>query len=251
MGVDKILASKVALVTGASRGIGRAGALILGAAGAQIIINYQGNTQAAQETLSLLQEAGGAGEIMQADVASAGQVDDMVKYIMERFGRLDILINNAGITRDGLMLRMKDEDWEQVISTNLTGAFYCTRAAARPMMKQRSGRIVNISSVVGLSGNAGQVNYASAKAGIIGLTKASAKELSSRGITVNAIAPGFIQTDMTDRLSDEVKAELSSRIPLGRLGSPADIANLVLFLAGPYSEYITGQVIAVDGGMTM
>jgi 3-oxoacyl-[acyl-carrier protein] reductase len=251
MGVGKLLAEKIALVTGASRGIGRACALKLGACGAKVIVNYQGNAQAAEETLTLLTEAGGTGEVFKADVASAEQVDGMVKYIIERYGRLDILINNAGITRDGLLLRMKDEDWEQVISTNLTGAFYCTRTAARPMMKQRSGKIINISSVVGLSGNAGQVNYAAAKAGIIGVTKSAAKELSSRGITVNAVAPGLIQTDMTAKLSEDVKTELASRIPLGRLGSPEDIANLVLFLAGPFSDYITGQVIAVDGGMTM
>jgi 3-oxoacyl-[acyl-carrier protein] reductase len=251
MGVDKLLAEKIALVTGASRGIGRACALKLGACGAKVIVNYQGNAQAAEETLTLLTEAGGAGEIFKADVASAEQVDGMVKYIIERYGRLDILVNNAGITRDGLLLRMKDEDWEQVISTNLTGAFHCTRAAARPMMKQRSGTIINISSVVGISGNAGQVNYAAAKAGLIGVTKSAAKELSSRGITVNAVAPGFIQTDMTAKLSADVKAEMSARIPLGRLGSPEDIADLVLFLAGPSAGYITGQVIAVDGGMTM
>ncbi|PKM89286.1 MAG: beta-ketoacyl-ACP reductase [Firmicutes bacterium HGW-Firmicutes-12] len=245
------LENQVALVTGASRGIGRQAALKLAGEGAKVIINYQGNDEAAKETLDLVCEMGGSGELAKADVTSSEQVEELIKKIMDRYGKIDILINNAGITRDGLLMRMKDEDWEKVISTNLTGVFNCTRAVVRPMMKQRSGRIINISSVVGISGNAGQVNYSAAKAGIIGLTKSTAKELASRGIMVNAIAPGFIRTDMTDKLTEEVKAEITSRIPVGRLGNPDDIANLILFLAGPYSDYITGQVIAVDGGMTM
>lgn len=245
------LENKVALVTGASRGIGRAAVLQLAGQGAKVIINYQGNDDAAQQTLKLVQEIGGQGELAKADVTSSEKVEVLVKNIIDKYGRIDILVNNAGITRDTLLMRMKDEDWEQVILTNLTGVFNCTRAVVRPMMKQRSGKIINISSVVGISGNAGQANYAAAKAGIIGLTKSTAKELASRGIMVNAIAPGFIKTEMTDKLSDEVKAEIANRIPVGRLGKPEDIANLVLFLAGPLSDYITGQVIAVDGGMTM
>lgn len=248
---NKSLENKVALVTGASRGIGRAAVLQLAGQGAKVIINYQGNEDAAQQTLKMVQEIGGQGELAKADVTSSEKVEVLVKDILDKYGKIDILVNNAGITRDTLLMRMKDEDWEQVIRTNLTGVFNCTRAVVRPMMKQRSGKIINISSVVGISGNAGQANYSAAKAGIIGLTKSTAKELASRGIMVNAIAPGFIKTEMTDKLSDEVKTEIANRIPVGRLGKPEDIANLVLFLAGPLSDYITGQVIAVDGGMTM
>jgi 3-oxoacyl-[acyl-carrier protein] reductase len=251
MTFEKSLVDMVALVTGASRGIGRSAVLKLAGAGAKVIINYQGNEEAAQETLRLVNEIGGSGKLIKADVTNSEQVDALIKNTMDSYGRIDILVNNAGITRDGLLMRMKDEDWEKVINTNLTGVFNCTRAVVRPMMKQRSGKIINISSVVGINGNTGQVNYSAAKAGIIGLTKSTAKELASRGIMVNAIAPGFIRTDMTDKLTEDAKTEIASRIPLGRLGNPDDIANLITFLAGPYSDYITGQVIAVDGGMSM
>jgi 3-oxoacyl-[acyl-carrier protein] reductase len=251
MTFEKSLVDMVALVTGASRGIGRSAVLKLAGAGAKVIINYQGNEEAAQETLRLVNEIGGSGKLVKADVTNSEQVDALIKNTMDSYGRIDILVNNAGITRDGLLMRMKDEDWEKVINTNLTGVFNCTRAVVRPMMKQRSGKIINISSVVGINGNLGQVNYSAAKAGIIGLTKSTAKELASRGIMVNAIAPGFIRTDMTDKLTEDAKTEIASRIPLGRLGNPDDIANLITFLAGPYSDYITGQVIAVDGGMSM
>jgi len=245
------LQGKVALVTGASRGIGRAIAVALAKAGAKVAVNYQGNQKAAQETLSLIEAAGGEGFCYQADISKPDQVEAMVKELMARYSWIDILVNNAGITRDGLLLRMKDEDWSQVIDTNLTGVFNCCRAVAKPMMKQRSGRIINISSVVGLMGNAGQVNYAAAKAGLIGLTKSLAKELASRAIMVNAVAPGYITTDMTEQIAEETKRQLAERIPAGRLGNPEDVANLVLFLAGDGASYITGQVIAVDGGMVM
>lgn len=248
---NRVLEDKVALVTGASRGIGRAIALSLAWAGAVVIINYQGNEQAAREVLAELEKTGARAEIYKADVSSSQQVEKMIKDILTKYGRIDILVNNAGITRDGLIIRMKDEDWSQVIETDLTGVFNCVRSVAKPMMKQRSGKIINIASVVGVMGNAGQINYASAKAGVIGLTKSTAKELASRGIMVNAVAPGYIVTDMTEKLADSAREELGERIPLGRLGNPDDVANLVLFLAGPRSDYITGQVIAVDGGMTM
>lgn len=245
------LQGKVALVTGASRGIGRAIAVALAKAGAKVAVNYQGNQKAAQETLSLIEAAGGEGFCYQADISKPDQVEAMVKELLARYSRIDILVNNAGITRDSLLLRMKDEDWSQVIDTNLTGVFNCCRAVAKPMMKQRSGRIINISSVVGLMGNAGQVNYAAAKAGLIGLTKSLAKELASRAIMVNAVAPGYITTDMTEQIAEETKRQLAERIPAGRLGNPEDVASLVLFLAGDGASYITGQVIAVDGGMVM
>lgn len=245
------LQGKVALVTGGSRGIGRAIAVALAQAGAKVVVNYQGNEAAAQETLRLIQEVGGEGFCHQADVSVPTEVDAMLKAVLAQFSRIDILVNNAGITRDGLIMRMKDEDWAQVLATNLTGVFNCCRAVTRPMMKQHSGRIINISSVVGLMGNAGQVNYAAAKAGIIGLTKSLAKELAGRAIMVNAIAPGYITTDMTEKMDEESKQQLAERIPAGRLGNPVDVANLVLFLAGQGADYITGQVISVDGGMTM
>lgn len=245
------LEGKVALVTGGSRGIGRSIVLALAQAGAKVVINYQGNEAAARDTLEKVVAGGGEGIIYQADVSVSGEVEKMVGAALEEYGRIDILVNNAGITRDTLLLRMKDEDWEKVIETNLTGVFNCVRAVSKVMIKQKAGKIINISSVVGLSGNAGQVNYAAAKAGIIGLTKSVARELASRGIMVNAIAPGFIVTEMTDKISDGMKEQLSSRIPVGRLGNPEDVANLALFLAGSGSDYITGQVITVDGGMNM
>ena len=251
MQYDNMLQDKVALVTGGSRGIGRAIALALSTAGATTVINYQGNEQAALKVLKEMEETGLKGEVYQADISLSGQVEQMVGDIITKHGHIDILVNNAGITRDGLIIRMKDEEWNKVMMTNLTGAFNCVRAVAKPMMKQRAGKIINISSVAGITGNAGQINYASSKAGLIGLTKSAARELSSRGITVNAVAPGYIVTEMTEKLPASAKTELGGRIPLGRLGHPSDVAGLVLFLAGPGSEYITGQVIAVDGGMTM
>lgn len=246
-----MLSGKTALVTGGSRGIGRAIVTELAKNGAKVYINYQGNEKAAQETLNGIKALGGSGEIIQADVSSPEQVEHMMKQILEKSGRLEILVNNAGITRDQLIMRMKDEDWNQVISTNLTGVFNCIRAVTRPMMKQREGRIINVSSVVGLTGNAGQINYSAAKAGIIGLTKSAAKELASRGIMVNAVAPGYIITEMTGKLGEEAQKQFLAGIPLGRLGLPEDVASVVLFLAGPGAGYLTGQVISVDGGLAM
>jgi 3-oxoacyl-[acyl-carrier protein] reductase len=236
----------VALVTGASRGIGRAIALELAQAGMTVAVNYARSPEAAQ---TVVDEMKGNGAIFGADVSQADQVQQLFTDVLEKFGRVDVLVNNAGITRDGLLMRMKDEDWQQVIDLNLTGVFLCTRAATKLMLKQRSGRIINISSTSGVLGNAGQTNYAAAKAGVIGFTKAVARELSSRGITVNAVAPGFIDTDMTKDLKlDGVIAQ----IPLGRVGKPEEIAGTVRFLAtDPAAAYITGQVICVDGGMAM
>lgn len=245
------LAGKVALVTGASRGIGRAVALQLAKSGAKIAVNYAGNQAAAEEVKQLIEENGGEAILVQADISSSESVDAMVSAVMDAFGRIDILVNNAGITRDTLLMRMKEVDWNAVIQTNLTGVFYVTKAVSKIMMKQRSGRIVNMSSVVGLMGNAGQANYAAAKAGVIGFTKSMAKELAARNITVNAIAPGFIATDMTAVLSDKVKEDLATKIPLGRLGAADDIANAVLFLVSDSASYITGQTLNVDGGMVM
>ncbi len=246
-----LLDGKVAIVTGASRGIGRAVAIALAKAGAKVVINYAGNVIAAQEVEQVITNAGGQAILVQGDVSDAGAVEAMVKQTMDTYGRIDILINNAGITRDNLLMRMKEEDWDMVMNTNLKGIFHCTKAASRIMMKQRSGKIINMTSVVGVMGNAGQSNYAAAKAGVIGFTKSMAKELSSRGITVNAIAPGFISTDMTAVLSDQVKTELATKVPLGRLGAPEDVAAAVLFLASDTANYITGQTLHVDGGMVM
>ncbi|MCX7781126.1 MAG: 3-oxoacyl-[acyl-carrier-protein] reductase [Negativicutes bacterium] len=246
-----LLDGTVAIVTGASRGIGRAVAISLAKAGAKVVVNYAGNHAAAKEVEAEIKAVGGTVLLIQADVSSAEAVDQMVKQTIDTFGRIDILVNNAGITRDNLLMRMKEEDWDAVINTNLKGVFHCTKAVSRIMMKQKSGRIINMTSVVGVMGNAGQSNYAAAKAGVIGFTKSMAKELASRGITVNAIAPGFISTDMTAVLSDQVKNELAAQIPLGRLGNPEDIANAVLFLASSAASYITGQTLNVDGGMVM
>lgn len=246
-----LLGGKVAIITGASRGIGRAVALELAKNGAKVVVNFAGNRAAAEQVAAAIKENGGEAILHQADVADAATVDALFKAATEAFGRVDILVNNAGITRDNLLLRMKEEEWDAVLNTNLKGVFNCTKVAAKIMMKQRSGKIINMTSVIGLMGNAGQANYAAAKAGVIGFTKATAKELASRNITVNAIAPGFITTDMTAVLTDDVKAEMAKQIPLGRLGTPEDIAAAVLFLASDAASYITGQTLTVDGGMAM
>ena len=246
-----LLDGKTALVTGASRGIGRAIALRLAAEGARVAINYAGNVKAAEEVKAAIEAAGGTAILCRADVADSAAVEAMVADVAKEFGAIDILVNNAGITRDTLLMRMKDEDFAKVLDTNLKGVFYCTKAVSKLMMKKRSGRIVNMASVVGLVGNAGQTNYAAAKAGVIGFSKSAAKELASRGITVNAVAPGFIGTDMTADLPESVKEKALSDIPLGRAGQPEDVANAVLFLASDQASYITGQVVNVDGGMVM
>jgi 3-oxoacyl-[acyl-carrier protein] reductase len=246
-----LLDGKIALVTGASRGIGRAIAISLAKAGATVALNYAGNVKAAQDVQQLIESEGGKAMLIQADVADAVAAEAMIKKVTDEYGRIDILVNNAGITRDGLLMRMKDADWDAVINTNLKGVFNCTKAATKPMMKQRSGRIINMTSVVGLTGNAGQANYAAAKAGVIGFSKSTAKELASRGITVNMVAPGFIDTDMTAVLPDKVKEEMTSNIPLGRMGHAEEVAEAVLFLVSDNASYITGQIINVDGGMVM
>ena len=246
-----LLDGKVALVTGGSRGIGRAIAVALAREGAKVAINFAGNEKAAEETKALVEQAGSEAILLKADVSDKDADAALIDTIIKTYGKIDILVNNAGITRDNLMLRMKEDDFDAVIDTNLRSVFYLTKAAAKSMMKKRTGRIINMSSVVGLTGNAGQVNYAAAKAGVLGITKSAAKELASRGITVNAVAPGFIETDMTDVLSDTVKESLLHEIPLKRMGEPKDVANAVLFLASDQSAYITGQVIHVDGGLVM
>ncbi|SDP50551.1 3-oxoacyl-[acyl-carrier-protein] reductase [Selenomonas ruminantium] len=246
-----LLDGKVALVTGASRGIGRAIALKLAAEGAKVAINYAGNTAKAEEVKAEIEKNGGEAILVQADVADAAAVEAMVNATVEAFGQIDILVNNAGITRDGLMMRMKDEDFDAVINTNLKGVFYCTKLVSKLMMKKRSGRIINMASVVGLMGNAGQTNYAAAKAGVIGFSKSAAKELAARGITVNMVAPGFIDTDMTAAMTDKAREMTLTGIPLNRMGTPEDVANAVAFLVSDNASYITGQVINVDGGMVM
>ena len=246
-----LLDGKVAIVTGASRGIGRAAAVALARQGAKVVINFAGNLAAANAVLAEITEAGGEAMLFQANVADGAAVEAMVKATLDRFGRIDILVNNAGITRDNLLMRMKEEDWDAVVDTNLKGIFLCTKTVARQMMKQRAGKIINMASVVGVMGNAGQANYAAAKAGVIGFTKSMAKELAARNVLVNAIAPGFITTDMTRVLTEEVKEGLLGAIPLGRLGAPEDIAHVVVFLASDAANYITGQTINVDGGMAI
>lgn len=246
-----LLTGKTAIVTGGSRGIGRAIALCLAAEGASVAVIYAGNTAAAEETLQAITDKGGKAISIQCDVANEDAVTAMVKQVKEQFGSVDILVNNAGITRDGLLMRMKTADWQAVLDTNLTGTFFCTKAVTKFMMKQRSGAIVNLTSVVGLTGNAGQANYAAAKSGIIGFTKSVAKELASRGIRANAVAPGCIDTDMTAVLSDAVKEEMLKTIPLGRVAQPEEVAKAVLFLVSDCASYITGQVLNVDGGMVM
>jgi 3-oxoacyl-[acyl-carrier protein] reductase len=245
------LTGKTALVTGASRGIGRAIAIALAEAGADVAINYAGNEAAAAETARAVEAAGRRALVLQGDVGKLAEFEAMVERVIETFGKLDILVNNAGITRDNLIMRMKEEEFDIVIETNLKGVFNGLKAAVRPMMKQRYGRIINISSVVGVLGNAGQANYVAAKAGVIGLTKSAARELASRGITVNAVAPGFIETDMTEKLAADWKAKLLEDIPLGRMGRPEEVAHAVVFLASDAASYMTGQTLHVDGGMFM
>ncbi len=246
-----MLNGKVAVVTGASRGIGSAIAVRLAAEGAQVILNYNGSQDKAEAVRRQIEEAGGTARTMQWDVADSAACSAALGDVVRSFGRIDILVNNAGITRDGLLMGMKDEDFDRVLDINLKGTFNCVRSVSRQMMKQRYGRIINLSSVVGVNGNAGQVNYGASKAGVIGLTKSAAKELASRNITVNAIAPGFIHTDMTGALNDGQKERIRGQIPVGRFGEPEDVANLAVFLADEKSGYITGQVICVDGGMAI
>jgi 3-oxoacyl-[acyl-carrier protein] reductase len=245
------LKDKVALVTGASRGIGRSIATTLAGAGALVVINYKSNAVAADDVVNTITAAEGRAAAIQADVSDAAEVEQLFKQVLDRYGKIDILVNNAGITRDTLLLRMKEEDFDAVLQTNLRGVYLCTKAALRPMTKARGGRIINITSVVGLMGNAGQANYAAAKAGIIGFTKAAAREMASRNITVNAVAPGYIETELTGVLSETVRQAILENIPLGRLGQPQDVADLVCFLASDAAGYITGQTLTVDGGMVM
>ncbi|MBP1968135.1 3-oxoacyl-[acyl-carrier protein] reductase [Virgibacillus natechei] len=246
-----MLKGKNALVTGASRGIGRAIAIELANQGANVAVNYSGSEAKAQAVVEELEQLGVNAFKVQADVANESNVKEMVKEIVSKFGSLDILVNNAGITRDNLLMRMKEEEFDDVINTNLKGAFVCTKAVTRQMMKQKAGRIINVASIVGVSGNPGQANYVAAKAGVIGLTKTTAKELATRNILVNAVAPGFISTDMTDELTEEQKASMLAMIPLEKLGTSQDVANVVRFLASGDANYITGQTIHIDGGMVM
>ena len=249
---DVLLQGKIAIVTGASRGIGRAIAVAMAREGAVVVINFTANERAAQETLLAVKAAGVQGMVVQADVVAAADCEKLVRAALDKFGKVDILVNNAGITRDNIVARMKLEEWQSVIDTNLSGAFNCTKAVMRPLLKQKSGgRIINLSSVIGQAGGAGQANYAAAKAGLIGLTKSLAKELASRQITVNAVAPGYIETEMTSVLLEEVKSSILKQIPLGRAGLAEDVAEAVVFLASERAAYITGQVIAVDGGLVM
>ena len=241
----------VALVTGGSRGIGRAICLELARQGAAVAVNYAGNEQSAQETVEACRALGVQAEAFQADVSDPAACESLIAQVKERFGRLDILVNNAGVTRDGLLMTAKPEDFDKVLDTNLKGAYFCMKAAAKVMMRQRYGRIVNLSSVVGLRGNPGQTGYAASKAGVLGLTKAAAKELASRNITVNAVAPGFIETDMTAVLPEKAKTAMLATIPMAAPGQPEDVARAAAFFARPESAYITGQVLCVDGGMAV
>lgn len=243
--------SRVAIITGGTRGIGLAIAHRLAADGFDLMITYKGDEETAREAVKSLKDSGRQIEAFACDVSDSDQAGSLIERTMEKFGRVDALINNAGITRDTLVMRMSDDDWDSVLSTNLKGAFLTSKAAIRPMLRQRSGKIVNITSVVGLVGNAGQANYASAKAGLVGLTKSLAKEVGSRGITVNAVAPGFIETRLTDVLSDDLKEMLLKQTPLGRFGSPEDVAGAVSFLVSDNANFVTGHVLTVDGGLFM
>ncbi|MES1035020.1 3-oxoacyl-[acyl-carrier-protein] reductase [Bacillus pumilus] len=246
-----MLTNKTAVVTGASRGIGRSIAIDLAKNGANVVVNYSGNEAKANEVVDEIKALGQQAFAVKADVSNAEEVQVLMKQAIDTFGSIDILVNNAGITKDNLLMRMKENEWDDVININLKGVFNCTKAVTRQMMKQRSGRIINLASVVGVCGNPGQANYVAAKAGVIGLTKTTAKELATRHITVNAVAPGFISTDMTDKLDENVQTEMLKQIPLARFGAPEDISNVVVFLASEGAGYITGQTIQVDGGMVM
>ena len=245
------LTGKVALVTGASRGIGQATAIELAKAGADVVVNFIGNEAVAQETVEKIEALGRKAIKIKANVGDADEVQAMVDEAIATFGHIDILVNNAGITRDGLLIRMKDSDWDEVLNINLKGVYLVTKAVAKLMVKQRAGRIINMTSVSGVTGNVGQANYAAAKAGVIGFTKTCAKELAARGITVNAVAPGFIETAMTDVLPEKIKEGIAATVPFGRMGQPEEIASVVTFLASDFASYITGQVLNVDGGMVM
>ena len=246
-----MLKNKIALITGAGRGIGRAIAIALAKEGAEVVINYNGSEQRAKEVKQTIEENGGKASIYKCNVSDFTACEAMIKDIVKEYGHLDILVNNAGITKDGLIMKMKEEDFDSVLNVNLKGTFNTIRHSARQMLKQRSGKIINISSVSGILGNVGQANYAASKAGVIGLTKTMARELGSRGITVNAIAPGFVDTEMTEVLSEEIRENACKQIILGRFGKPEDIANTAVFLASDKADYITGQVISVDGGMNV
>lgn len=246
-----MLENKVALVTGAGRGIGRAIAIALAKEGAEVVVNYNGSEERAKEVKQTIEENGGKASVYKCNVSDFEACEAMIKDIVKEHGRLDILINNAGITKDGLIMKMKEEDFDSVLNVNLKGTFNTIRHSARQMLRQKSGKIINISSVSGILGNAGQANYAASKAGVIGLTKTMARELGSRGITVNAIAPGFVDTEMTGVLSEEIRENACRQIILGRFGKPEDIANVAVFLASDKADYITGQVISVDGGMNV
>lgn len=246
-----MLTEKIAVVTGASRGIGKAIAMRLAKEGAMVIINYNGSVDKAEAVKTEIEKAGGRAAVYQCDVSEEKACEAFLSEVIKTYGRIDVLVNNAGITRDGLLMRMSETDFDAVLNTNLKGAFHTIRVVSRQMLKQRSGRIINMASVVGVSGNAGQANYAASKAGVIGLTKAAAKEMASRGITVNAVAPGFIETDMTGVLSEKVREGAVGQIPMGTFGKPEDVASAVAFLASEEARYITGQVLHVDGGMAM
>lgn len=246
-----MLKGKVAIITGAGRGIGRAIAMQFVEYGSKVVVNYRSSVNQVEELLALIRNAGGEAIAVQADISKEEDAKRLIEEAVKQFGRLDVLVNNAGITKDNLLMRMTEQDFDSVIDINLKGSFFCTKHAATVMLKQRSGKIINISSVVGITGNVGQANYAASKAGIIGMTKAVARELASRGITVNAVAPGFIETDMTDQLSDKIKEATIANIPLKRYGNASEVAATVSFLASEAANYITGQVLLVDGGMAM